>query len=614
MSIASPNIIEFQSQLRKLPNPALKQMADTLDPSDPKKLFVGLEMSSRLKAQNAAKAQQAPKQTVVAGLGAALSPKPPMPPQGMPPMPQGMPPGVPGMGATPPPQMPPQAPPQMQAGGYVHDYGVASLPYVPKYEHGGIVAFSGKEKSEVKSDPTAEYWAHVNEVGPQFNPPQKLYGVPLSSPDDALAVAESMSAPVLTPTSLAMAVQQNIAQQTEAKNKNEAISATAGQSYGRKPLDPTTGMSGEELPPAASSSSPDFMTLLNNIGASSGMGKGSSYPNLIPGIEERKQLALDYLKDAERFAPPTQTYQSIAAERKAAQGANPNYDPDYFKNRNALLEERYKEQQKGFAPSAMNNLAMALSAAGAEGSFRRGIAAFGKSINEGNVRFSKEIKDARDHFQNQKDLNDAAKQAEANNDITSAIQLKAKSEEDNRQFLAKQREAQYQALYNTSREKDAAKLSEAEYNQKQAIADRAVNLRLRLAGLSLAGKLSDREMTYAVELAKLREKGKLTPDKLAPIMAKLMPEIDEQAAQDARTLGFEFEKLPSDKQQQLRNAAGGKVRDRLLSLSGATSAVSGNTITGVTLGAPPARPPGIAGLGLGSGVVDVAAEDLGDDQ
>jgi len=43
-----------------------------------------------------------------------------------------MPQGVPGMGT------PPQG---AQAGGYIHDYGVASLPYTPKYEHGGIVSF-----------------------------------------------------------------------------------------------------------------------------------------------------------------------------------------------------------------------------------------------------------------------------------------------------------------------------------------------------------------------------------------------------------------------------------------------------------------------------------------
>lgn len=44
-----------------------------------------------------------------------------------------MPQGVPGM------DTPPQG---AQAGGYIHDYGVASLPYTPNYEHGGIVSFA----------------------------------------------------------------------------------------------------------------------------------------------------------------------------------------------------------------------------------------------------------------------------------------------------------------------------------------------------------------------------------------------------------------------------------------------------------------------------------------
>jgi hypothetical protein len=534
----------------------------------------------------------------------------------------------------------------MQAGGHVHDYGVASLPYVPRYEHGGVVAFvkgggDGEPRSpeeqqrmddailELRMAESPEARAAVPEAerqalgirqnqriatGEDVHPiweKNKFQYIPAQAngPGSPAMITFGEPKPKLPPSGTPYVDVFSPDLSSEGVDKLTKNAFPPGSNLVQP--NKTDGITSEPVSPSNSS---DLMTLLNNIGANSGVGGKSNYPNLIPGIEERKQLALDYLEDAKKFAPPKETYASIAAERKAAQGANPNYDPDYFKNRNALLEERYKEQQKGFAPSAMNNLAMALSAAGAEGSFGRGIAAFGKSINEGNVRFSKEIKDARDHFQNQKDLNDAAKQAEANNDITSAMQLKAKSEEDNRQFLAKQREAEYQALHNTSKEKDAAKLSEAEFNQKQAIADRAVNLRLNLAKLSLAGNISAKEMTYAVELAKLREKGKLTPKELAPIMAKLMPEINEQAAQDARTLGFEFEKLPSDKQQQLRNAAGGKVRDRLLSLSGVAPAVSGNTITGITPGAPTARPSGIAGLGLGSGMVDVAAENLGEDE
>jgi hypothetical protein len=77
--------------------------------------------------------QPAPPTTTVAEnvIAQSVGAAPQMPPQ-----------GVPGMDAAP--QMPPQMPPQgAQAGGYIHDLGVASLPYTPKYEHGGIVSFDG---------------------------------------------------------------------------------------------------------------------------------------------------------------------------------------------------------------------------------------------------------------------------------------------------------------------------------------------------------------------------------------------------------------------------------------------------------------------------------------
>ena len=52
------------------------------------------------------------------------------------------------------PASPAPAPTQMAAhGGYIHDYGVASLPYEANYGHGGIVSFDGSKGSEVKAPP-----------------------------------------------------------------------------------------------------------------------------------------------------------------------------------------------------------------------------------------------------------------------------------------------------------------------------------------------------------------------------------------------------------------------------------------------------------------------------
>jgi hypothetical protein len=170
MSILSPYITQFQSLVRKLSDGALAQALQMhSDPSDPKGFWLAQEAMGRKDARDKMMAaQQGPQPTVVQQLAQQLSPQPPMPPQEMPqmaantppPMPPQPPPGVPGMGA-----MPPQAPPQMpvamaQAGGYVHDYGVASLPYEPRYEKGGIVAF--EEGKLVKGDPDQATKAYHN--------------------------------------------------------------------------------------------------------------------------------------------------------------------------------------------------------------------------------------------------------------------------------------------------------------------------------------------------------------------------------------------------------------------------------------------------------------------
>lgn len=174
MSILSPDAVQFQSLVKKLSDGALSQALQMhADPSDPKGFWLAQEAMSRASARKEAQPQGGTPPTVAQQLAQQMNPqKPPMPPQGTPPMPQ----GVPGMGAAPPPGMPPQgmppmpppgmppmpppgmlpmpppgmpppgmppqAPPQMQAGGHVHDYGIAGLPYEPHYEHGGIVSFA----------------------------------------------------------------------------------------------------------------------------------------------------------------------------------------------------------------------------------------------------------------------------------------------------------------------------------------------------------------------------------------------------------------------------------------------------------------------------------------
>jgi hypothetical protein len=165
MSILSPVATKFQSLVKKLSDSALAQALQMhADPSDPKGFWLAQEAMGRSAARKEAQTASANQPTVVQQLAQQLTPQPPavpqmaqaappMPPQGiataMPP--QGMPPQMPA--APMPPQVPPVA--MAQAGGHVHDYGVASLPYEPRYEHGGIVSFDGTDGSYVNS---IDYW------------------------------------------------------------------------------------------------------------------------------------------------------------------------------------------------------------------------------------------------------------------------------------------------------------------------------------------------------------------------------------------------------------------------------------------------------------------------
>jgi len=111
----------FRELLRMTPD----QMTKTSAPDFLKTAAVNAQNDIRFGGERGAPPNSTVAENVLRTAMGNNQPPPQMPPQ-----------GVPGMGAAP--QMPPQG---AQAGGYIHDYGVASLPYTPKYEHGGIVSF-----------------------------------------------------------------------------------------------------------------------------------------------------------------------------------------------------------------------------------------------------------------------------------------------------------------------------------------------------------------------------------------------------------------------------------------------------------------------------------------
>ena len=113
----------FRELLRMTPD----QMTKTSAPDFLKTAAVNAQNDIRFGGERGAPPNSTVAENVLRTAMGNNQPPPQMPPQ-----------GVPGMDAAP--QMPPQG---AQAGGYIHDFGVASLPYTPNYEHGGIVSFGG---------------------------------------------------------------------------------------------------------------------------------------------------------------------------------------------------------------------------------------------------------------------------------------------------------------------------------------------------------------------------------------------------------------------------------------------------------------------------------------
>lgn len=634
MSILSPRIEKLQAELRGVADPALKQMVDALDPSDPKKLFVGMEIANRLKQRNAAKAQQSAPPTVAEGLGAAIAPKPPMPP-----MPQGMPPGMPpqgvaslppGMGAMPqmppqgmppmPPQMPPQAPPQMQAGGHVHDYGVASLPYVPRYEHGGVVAFSGKEKSDVQGDGEEQRSWITDFIENNANNPE------------AAAKAERLAA-----------IREQ-SENSEIPNPNaeyfgpwitDVRSGPPEVNTGPKPLGPDpydipltatefkeqykdspwrgnwgnadqtphslpsrfAGMSAQEMKDAANSVDP--MAKLESLKSEIlGMDSGPGIPSFAPRERELKNNLKAYETGMAKYAPHVDTFADMAAKRKLAEAAVPGFDPNFYENRDKRLQQQYDEQRKNQKFAAIGNLASALSAAGAEGSFGRGLAAFGKNINESNAKFFKDVEDARNHFLERQDTNKAAQQAANEGRVADYVKLSEDQEKEDRAFHTNLVNKAFETANGISIAKAQYQMDSAKFARELATARQNVALKLGLASISLSQhQQAAQEKLELYKIVHGNKGGKSVPAKdISNLIFKYQP-IAEQTAQDEVTrAGKNWAKDYTEAQRQemvansLRrlltenvNMANQMGLSPMDEASFGGGAASGNTITGLTL-------------------------------
>jgi hypothetical protein len=589
MSILSPVVAQFQSLVKKLSDSALAQALQMhADPSDPKGFWLAQEAMGRSAARKEAQTTSANQPTVVQQLAQNLAPAPmgamppQMPPQGitaaMPPAPPQMPQAAPpippqGIAGVMPPQgmppqmpaapMPPQAPPvaMAQAGGHVHDYGVASLPYEPRYEEGGIVSF-----------------AEGGGLGGRGTGGRNTYGVPVSDIDDYLTVARSFGeSEIESPEEFQNLMQQNIARQKEIENQTKKEVATSGMAYGREPPKtepPKDGFSGEELP------SEDPLSSLFK-GTNFGVSTGTALP--LFDAETAKDQLTNYTSNLQ--APSKETFETIAARRRSAEANEPNYDPNYENKINELYRKKEIDLQKDKGLQALSDIGAALSAAGENPDFRRGISAYGTTLARLGTESSDKFRQLQNDIDKGKMAVQAAKQAAAEGRIQDSIQIISDNEESVRAFENSIKTAKFQGLGNIADKFYQSKVDQAKEQNANNRVNAEIGARVKLAEISAI--LTDRKAQYALKKASEAMKGKTDKVKY-DILLKIVPNVAEEAAADFNSRqpgGLSWENLPPDKQQiEILRYGLGKVQtyEQLASRGlSSLSDISGDAVIGI---------------------------------
>lgn len=546
MSILSPYVAQFQSLVKKLSDGALAQALQMhSDPSDPKGFWLAQEAMGRKDARDKMMAaQQGPQPTVVQQLAQELSPQPPMPPmppmppQGMPPMPpQGMPPmppGVPGMGAMPP-QAPPQMPPQMQAGGHVHDYGVASLPYEPRYEHGGIVAFEtgklvegdGEERTVV--DNPEEMLVSNAAIGGGWSP--SYYG-----PGATLSLDEY----------------KNLKELNAAKNSGRQRvmdKPPVAAPEPPKPEAPKTGFSMNPVDPYLE----QFKSLLAQE-ESNGSGRGlDTSPIPIPTIDRKGT-------DIERtvITPPKEisALQALAdrTELEGKAGINPKYYEDYGKKLQTRRDEATKNLNTDKWGAALEFFATLASSPG-------NIAQqFGTAATKGLgalKEVKKEYRGAMADIEKLSDMSDAAERLERMGRVGDAQKVSAEREKaiqetalkqaalDNDKTIANAKTAAEINIANAKMQQDAL---QHEQSLRNAAAEYDARRRdsLLTHKLDYLEKVDQNQKTLLATLATAYSKNQISKDKLVEVIGKSRPDVEAAVIEDYRAKGIPIEKNPAE--------------------------------------------------------------------
>ena len=462
-----------------------------------------------------------PQGTVTDHVAQALM-QPPMPPQGiaaaMPPgmaMPPQMAPQMPPQMAQMPPQMPPQA---MQAGGHVHDYGVASLPYEPRYEEGGIVAFQ-----------------EGGGLGERGTAGRNIYGVPVSDMNDYLTVSRSFSDPKIESSEdFQKLMATYIAKQKEIEEQTKENVKSSGIAYGREPT--------KTEPPKTSDSK-----ITMDPREVSDMFKNDMFavPTLInsgyPGFgATRKELAADLAKyetAAKANATPAMSFEDIAKSRLEAQKANPDFDPDFFKKR----KEGYQKDVSELGDRATGELltkvlpSAFLEMAGTPGGFLKGLTAGAKKGVEGFDTSMQGIREAREKLKDRMLREDEIKQTAAAGQVDAAIQLKAQNESAIRAEQAALAAKLFEARTGMTLKAYEAEVGAAQAQREMEQANLTAATQMKVAQIGLQKNLDDNQNAVLLKTIELQKNNQLTPDAFIKAAIPLMPEIEAQITQEETT-------------------------------------------------------------------------------
>jgi hypothetical protein len=580
--ILSPNAVEFQSLVRKLSDGALSQALQMhADPSDPKGFWLAQEaMSRKSNRDKMMAAQQGPQPTVVQQLAQTLAPAPaPAPmPMGVPTqgIPAAMPPAPPQMAQAAPPMppqgmpaaMPPQAPPvaMAQAGGHVHDYGVASLPYEPRYEEGGIVSFSNR--GAVEGDDEEDQYV--------FNP----YGVPATTPEDQRLITEAAAYSPLDVEDFRALQEINAARNSgrvrtmteppkaeppkkESPKKNDGFFMAAGDPFAQY-----RGIIGEM------ENMPEPTIDYSAFGA--------------PTLPASKLSGVPSLKLAK---PDSITPQQALAEQKAleeSQGINSNY----YKNYKDKLTSREEKAEKEFDANKW------VAALDFFGGMMASPGNFGQQIGAAIPKGLSSLKESRKEYlgklgeiEKLADMADAAERLENMGRVKEAQQI------------SRERESLINELSNTeavslhgdniaaAKTEDDRALEQAKMNQTAAAtratleASAAERRDARQLGIlklkyDLLGKVDETERTRMTALAKAYADKQISPDKLLEMISKQEPEIRAGVIADLEEKDLPADPVEVDKLVKLSIQS--RFESIVNSVEGLTGANSGVGIASIT--------------------------------